>query len=53
MDIKFDFNKVKKMNEKGMLHEATEHAPVIIDEKIVGALGEQLGNLISSSGFPS
>lgn len=43
----------KKMNEKGMLHEATEHAPVIINEKIVGALGEQLGNLISSSGFPS
>ena len=41
------------MEKQGMLHDFTEHAPVVITEEIVGALGEQLTNLISSSGLAS
>lgn len=41
------------MEKQGMLHDYTEHAPAIITDKIAGALGEQLTNLISSSGFAS
>ena len=41
------------MEKQGMLHDFTEHAPVVITEEIVGAIGEQLTNLISSSGLAS
>ena len=41
------------MSEKGMLRDITEHAPIIITDKIAGALGEQLDRLLSSSDLPS
>ena len=41
------------MEKQGMLHDFTEHASVVITEEIVGAIGEQLTNLISSSGLAS
>lgn len=41
------------MSEKGMLRDVTEHAPVVISDEIIGALGEQLTNLLSSSDFAS
>ncbi len=43
----------RHMSEKGMLRDITEHAPIIITDKIAGALGEQLDRLLSSSDLPS